>query len=530
MPDQISVLLDAPTSVASRMPLARLGDYHDKRYGDFKITAGDVADWQKNLEKLPGGRALIDEDHLANKPSPHRNTKASGWITGIELDGKQAYGNVEWTPRGEAAIKNKEYLFASPTFGKYTNDAGAIFENTLSGAALTNKPFLTSMPQIMLASEENLQLALEADPAMALLGLALDGELGEEYQNFALEQDDATRQTLLATLTTNARNDLKDSDFAIPGSRSYPIHDLAHARNALARVAQNGDSGEQAQVKSAVYRRYPALKPAAKNLEVSDSPGTMKLTADILKTLGITDQAKIDEILQLASADEPDVTKLLEAIEAAKPEAPVKTLEEQAKEKGVTLLSAEDHEALKKKAADAEAQAAEANKQLEASGAEPVKTLEEQATEAGMTLLDSERVRTLEDTASKVPGLEVAVKKLSDDAEASRKELQDGKFETAYSDAEREGKASPANKERMKAFFQLDADNTLAMLSEAEPIVNMAPKGRNAAPAGDDVPANTHAQHHELEGQIEAYMQEHDVAYFKALEAVSGVTVPGMVS
>lgn len=60
-------------------------------------------------------------------------------------------------------------------------------------------------------------------------------------------------------LTTKGRKHIAEENFALPGRR-YPIHDLAHARNALARVAQNGSPEEQSKVRSAVYSKYPALK------------------------------------------------------------------------------------------------------------------------------------------------------------------------------------------------------------------------------------------------------------------------------
>ena len=63
----------------------------------------------------------------------------------------------------------------------------------------------------------------------------------------------------MGTLTASSRNKLKDSQFALPGRR-YPIHNIAHARNALARVARNGTPSEIAKVKAAVYRKYPSLK------------------------------------------------------------------------------------------------------------------------------------------------------------------------------------------------------------------------------------------------------------------------------
>jgi hypothetical protein len=64
----------------------------------------------------------------------------------------------------------------------------------------------------------------------------------------------------MAKLTSKKRNDLPTSDFAEPGSRSYPIHDESHARNALSRVSEYGTSAEKAQVRAAVHRKFPGIK------------------------------------------------------------------------------------------------------------------------------------------------------------------------------------------------------------------------------------------------------------------------------
>ena len=72
----------------------------------------------------------------------------------------------------------------------------------------------------------------------------------------------------MAELTYRARKKIKRKNFAIkskaPGPGSYPIHDLSHARNALARVSQFGTPAEKAKVRAAVNRKYPALKERAK--------------------------------------------------------------------------------------------------------------------------------------------------------------------------------------------------------------------------------------------------------------------------
>ena len=60
-------------------------------------------------------------------------------------------------------------------------------------------------------------------------------------------------------LTSKDRKKLGKKSFALPGKRKYPIPDKAHARNALARVAQNGTATEQKKVRAAVKKRFPSI-------------------------------------------------------------------------------------------------------------------------------------------------------------------------------------------------------------------------------------------------------------------------------
>lgn len=76
----------------------------------------------------------------------------------------------------------------------------------------------------------------------------------------------------MAKLTAAARKKISPANEAVPSkdsktagakSGSYPIPDIAHARNALARSSGKPVAG---QVRRAVYAKYPQLKKnAAKN-------------------------------------------------------------------------------------------------------------------------------------------------------------------------------------------------------------------------------------------------------------------------
>ncbi len=63
----------------------------------------------------------------------------------------------------------------------------------------------------------------------------------------------------MAELTTKARKAIPTKEFALPGRR-YPIHNVAHARNALARVAANGTPQEKAIVRAKVARKFPGIR------------------------------------------------------------------------------------------------------------------------------------------------------------------------------------------------------------------------------------------------------------------------------
>lgn len=60
----------------------------------------------------------------------------------------------------------------------------------------------------------------------------------------------------MAKLTSRARKKLKRGSFVFPGKRAYPIHDRAHAANALARAS---GKPAYAKVRAAVCRRYPSM-------------------------------------------------------------------------------------------------------------------------------------------------------------------------------------------------------------------------------------------------------------------------------
>jgi hypothetical protein len=68
----------------------------------------------------------------------------------------------------------------------------------------------------------------------------------------------------VARLTARRRKRLKKKSYALQRKKKYPIHDKAHARAALARVAQHGTAAEKKTVRAKVTKRYPSLRKRKK--------------------------------------------------------------------------------------------------------------------------------------------------------------------------------------------------------------------------------------------------------------------------
>jgi phage I-like protein len=154
VPD-VAFVVDAPLELAagarSRVQVAELGSYWHGRYGDFKITATQVASWQANLTQHFQGELPIDLDHATDKGG---STEAQGWIKGLSLQDGKVYADVEWTSLGESAIREKRYRYISPTFGPLKDEHGKGLGDALMRVALTNNPhFRSNMPAVTLSAD-----------------------------------------------------------------------------------------------------------------------------------------------------------------------------------------------------------------------------------------------------------------------------------------------------------------------------------------------------------------------------------------
>lgn len=111
-----------------------------------------------------------------------------------------------------------------------------------------------------------------SDPVKILAGLVKEAL----YKDPQIQRPSMDK--IAKVLTALGRKHIKEENYAIPEKKKYPIHDITHARNALARVSQFGTPEERARVRAAVYRRYPSLRK-----EFEERHGVSPLKKEVLK-------------------------------------------------------------------------------------------------------------------------------------------------------------------------------------------------------------------------------------------------------
>lgn len=105
-------------------------------------------------------------------------------------------------------------------------------------------------------------------------------------------RSDTSLDKLAKVLTAKGRQHVKEKNFVFPEDKSYPIHDISHARNALARAAAKGGEIES-KVKAKVYSKYPSLRKEAS----MDRVELVKMAADVLDKAAQSSKQKMEAAL-----------------------------------------------------------------------------------------------------------------------------------------------------------------------------------------------------------------------------------------
>jgi len=129
--------------------------------GEFPVTIGkrryiqviddqSVAMLANSLAQCGPAGMLIDYDHFSL--DPELPSEAGGWIKELQARPDGLWGRVEWTDRGADAVRNRRYIFISPTWRPTDCRAlggDRIRPERMRNAALTNAPNLIGIRPIV---------------------------------------------------------------------------------------------------------------------------------------------------------------------------------------------------------------------------------------------------------------------------------------------------------------------------------------------------------------------------------------------
>lgn len=133
---------------------------------------------------------VIDYEHqtLEDVQAP-----AGGWIKELSLQDDAIVGKVEWTPKAEEYLKNKEYRYLSPVVLVRKSDQKAV---VLHSVALTNTPAIDGMYPIInsldISDYEEGGTKMDLKKLAELLGLSADATEEEVMQKLQALQANST--------------------------------------------------------------------------------------------------------------------------------------------------------------------------------------------------------------------------------------------------------------------------------------------------------------------------------------------------
>jgi len=148
-----SIKLKENSVVPKEVQVLRVGKFNHPKYGAFEITMKTLSEMKSNFDNnIRGLDMSFDYFHDSDK-------EASAWVNSIDLrnGGQELWANVDWTPKAETKLSERELRYFSPDFAfSYIDpEKGIEFSNVLFGGGLTNRPFVKEMQPIVASENIN---------------------------------------------------------------------------------------------------------------------------------------------------------------------------------------------------------------------------------------------------------------------------------------------------------------------------------------------------------------------------------------
>ena len=212
--------------------ILKVGEYHDPRYGKFKITNDLLKKLKENFDtNVLDIDVAVDVNHEASKG-------AFAWIKQLSVRGDSLFMSIkEISQEGKKILKDKIFKYFSVEFAPFTkvvNGKKTTFENVLRGVALTNRPVIKGMRPTFLSEDIN-------------------NLLSSDMSIFKLFADDLCDRSHISN---------RDVDLARAMFDELPEEEKEEAKEALEEVEAKVEGEEPEAEAEAEEKEEPAEEPA----------------------------------------------------------------------------------------------------------------------------------------------------------------------------------------------------------------------------------------------------------------------------
>lgn len=286
----------------------RAGDWTNS-YKNFKVSPSEldqfVSNFDKNVLETENGEVQFNYSHNSHE-------RAAGWITNLRRNGDTLEALVRWTKSGQEAIEGEEFKYVSAelAFVYKDEETGAETKNVLTGAALTNIPFVRGMKAVALSDDNESKpkefLYLHNPNNMDAFKVMLSALQGKD----AVSLDEAeVLNKMFATLSETEQEEVKEEVEAIEPTEEKEEETVEEVieekEEEEASLAQESASVELAEAKAQAAELQAELSAKQaeldkRDLELRTKDVEAKLDSLVSKGIILSKQVEASKALALS--------------------------------------------------------------------------------------------------------------------------------------------------------------------------------------------------------------------------------------
>lgn len=309
----------AEGALRSWVTLTRTGSFTDPRYGRFEITDRMLSEMVRNFDAGTYGQDIfIDVAHEPEKG-------AAAKVLQLKTDGGRLRAQVEWTPYGIAAVREKGFVYLSADYFEdyIDNEAGRSHGPLLRGAGLTIRPVIKRQDPVKLSEALH-----SSGPALIAPGLVreLNESLEKTMNKWLTELQRRLAQKNLSEASSKALLGAFDTAAKALGEDEAALESLVNQLDTAAEQMKGTSAPVQLSVSAGLGEQAVAAAVAKALSERDEQAKSLADRTTVLQTA--FDAALADGGKALSEPTLAVIRKAREVIAPTMTEAQVKALAE----------------------------------------------------------------------------------------------------------------------------------------------------------------------------------------------------------